>query len=626
MRIKKNKFIIEPEEILLDEKQKLAKRLEFSLEKRYVLLVAVLAIGFLGLSWFLSFYYQIIQFPEFKEKAYENSLRNIFLEAPRGVILDRYGKVVAENKVFYQLVLTREKLSQDQSELNRQVELLAKILEIPTDQILEKIDSSSEPILEKNLDLEKAIKIKANEADLPGFKLVGRFERVYPFGASLSHVLGYTGFVSQSDLDQDSALSLNQTIGKAGVELIFDNFLRGKQGKLNYLVDARNELVDEKEIDYFQPGSRIELAIDAELQDKIYQVLKRNVTDSKSGAVGIGLNPKTGEILALVNYPGYDLSEGAAVEKVSQLFSSPAKPFFNRTVSGEYSPGSTIKPFIALAALEENLIDPQKKIDDTEGRIIVPNPYFPDQPYIFRDWKAHGFVDMEQAIADSCNVYFYTIGGGYGNQDGLGAERIKSYLEKFGWGEKTGIEFINENQGFLPDPDWKQNQLNDPWRLGDTYLYAIGQGYVRETPIQLAVNYQLFANQGTIYKPFLVKKITDSQTGELISQTSPEILRTVGVKKENILIVNQGMKKTITQGSARSLADLPFSLAGKTGSAQTSSSLSETNALFISFMPYEDPEFLLLILVEAGGSGGARAVPLAKEIMFWYWENRLSSY
>lgn len=622
MKLKRSKFIIEPEEILLDEKEKLAKRLEFPLSRRIIFLLALMSLGFLVGVELLSFYYQIIKFPEFKKRAEENSLRNIFLEAPRGEIFDRYGKVIAENKIFYQLVLVREKLPQNQNELTRQLKLLAEILEVPVKELEQKLTTSPEGILEKNLDLDKAIKIKANEQELSGFKLVGRFERVYPFGASLSHVLGYTGLVSKTELAARPELSLDQTIGKAGIELSLDQVLRGQRGRWNYQVNARDEFIAEGEGDYFQPGKKVELTIDAALQEKIYQVFKADLAGSLSGAVGIALNPKTGEVLALVSYPGYDL----ASEKIEQLIHSPTKPFFNRAISGEYSPGSTIKPFLALAALEENLIDPKTKIDDREGKLVVPNPYFPDRPYVFRDWKAHGWVDMEEAIADSCNVYFYLLGGGYGKQKGLGAERIKSFLEKVGWGEKTGIGLGNEALGFLPDPEWKEQQLKEPWRLGDTYLYAIGQGYVRVTPIQLAVSYQLFANQGRLFQPFLVKKIVDSQTGEVLFQATPRILKKIEVQPQNLAIVNQGMRKTVTQGSAaQRLADLPFSLAGKTGSVQTGSSLTATNALFISFMPYENPEFLLLILVESGGSGGARAVPLAREILLWYWENRLAN-
>ncbi len=617
MKLKRDtSFIIEPEEILLEKNAQGAKRLEFPIDKKYVSLIFGLASLFLFAGFGLAFKSQILQHSQYFKRAEENSLRNIFLEAPRGLILDRFGNVLADNKISFEVRAVQENLGPGNNP-DQQAATLSRIIGLEKDKILEKLQLDKELIIE-GLDIDKAIEFRANEFELPGFKLVGRYQRNYLYKDATSHLLGYTGMVTEAEKNDNPELSLDQNIGKTGVELLYDKYLRGRRGSLSYQVDVRDDLIGSEKNSYFEAGDSIKLTVDGSLQERIYQVFKDNVFDKDSGAVGIAMNPKTGELLALVSYPGFDSSKPVWTE-------SEAQPFFNRAVSGEYSPGSTIKPFIALAVLEENIIDPYRKIDDTEGRIIVPNPYFPDQPSIFRDWKAHGWINMEEAIADSANVYFYTVGGGYGDVKGLGVEKIKKYLEKYGWGKKTGIEFFNEKIGFLPDPEWKEKTLNDDWRLGDTYLYSIGQGYVKTTPIQLLTNYQIFANLGKVFQPFLVKNIFDSESGEEFEQTAPKVLHEYNISNDYFKIVNRGLERTVIDGSAAGrMVGLPFSVAGKTGSIQTSSSLTDTNAAFVAFAPAENPEILLLVLVESGGSGGATAVPLAKQILYWYWENRMS--
>ncbi|HCI05494.1 MAG: Penicillin-binding protein 2 [Parcubacteria group bacterium GW2011_GWC1_45_9] len=617
MKLKRNNsFIIEPEEILLENNAVFAKRLEFSIGRKYVFFILGLVAFFMFLSLGVAFKLQIFQHPAYARRSEENSLRNIFLEAPRGLIFDRYGDVLADNQVYFEVLPIKENLDSGHN-FELQLETLSRISGIAKDEISQKLDSNKEVVFE-NFDLDKAIEFKANEALMPGFKLVGRYQRHYPLKEATSHVLGYTGLVTEKEHAENQDLSLSQTIGKVGVELFYDSYLRGSRGSFSYQVDVKDDLIGQEKSNYFKTGNSIRLTLDAKLQEKIYQIFRDNVFDAGSGAVAVALEPKTGEILALVSYPGFDTSK--------KIWSdSKAQPFFNRAVSGEYSPGSTIKPFIALAALEEKIIDPLFKVDDTEGKITIENPYFPDQPYIFRDWKAHGFVNMEEAIADSANVYFYTIGGGYGNIKGLGVERIKEYLEKYGWGKKTETDFLGEKPGFLPDPEWKEKTFKDIWRIGDTYHYSIGQGYVKTTPIQLAANYQLFANLGKVFRPFLINSVFNSEGGQEVYHGSPKVLREYQIDENYFKIVNRGMERTVIDGSAAGrMAGLPFSVAGKTGSIQTSSSLTDTNAAFVSFIPAEDPKFLLLVLVESGGSGGATAVPLAKQILYWYWENRIS--
>jgi penicillin-binding protein 2 len=446
-------------------------------------------------------------------------------------------------------------------------------------------------------------------------------------GESAFHLIGHTGSATNKEVSQENNIVLGQTIGKTGLEYQYDNYLRGESGAIAYQRNAQGDPIEPEQQKPSLIGKTLTLTIDADLQKKIYEVLNNFTAARQSGAIGIAIQPQTGEVLALASVPGIDpnkLVSGISSADLQRALNSPRMPFFNRAVSGEYSPGSTIKPFIALAALQNSLIDPERKIDDTEGKITVPNPYFEDKPYVFRDWKAHGFVNMVEAIGNSCNTYFFTIGGGYENQPGLGVEKIISALKSFGWGIKTEIDLPDEKSGFLPTPDWKEKNKNEIWRIGDTYNLSIGQGYIRTTPIQLISSLSAFANQGSMMRPFIVSEITDSYTNTLILKQNPAVTKSFEVSPEQLSIIKEGMRYTVAYGSAQRLADLPFKVAGKTGSIQTSSDLEKTNALFVSFAPYENPQIALLVFVESGGGGGATAVPLSREILDWYWQNRLA--
>lgn len=632
--VKKQQNEISPEEILVDtyaEDQKILPKIEFPVSRSLTLGIFILTLLFLTGTLITAGYYQIFRHQYFLAWAEENKLKQVLLEAPRGIIIDRYGKIIAENKIFYEVILIPEELPQDSFSYFQQIKLLAKTLNKDPKEIQQLIEEKKRmpnSTVFSNLTIEQAIQFQARATDLKGFYLVGRFVRFYPYGEATSHLVGYTGYASQQDLINMPGIMLGEIIGKTGIEHQYNAFLKGEKGKFSYGVNARQEIIEDKEVSYYKTGKTLILTIDAELQEKIYSTLKNFIGTKYGGGAGIALNPKTGELLALVSYPGIDTNKlvaGISSEILKRLFQSPQKPFFNRAISGEYSPGSTIKPFIALAALEEQIIDPETKINDFEGKIIVPNPYFPDKPYIFRDWKAHGSVNMKEAIGDSCNVYFYTIGGGYGNIKGLGAGRIKKYLQEFGWGEPTGVDLAGEKSGFIPDPEWKEKNEKEIWRIGDTYNLSIGQGYIKTTPLQLAVNAAALINNGNLWKPYVVLEIREPETNTTIIQTTPFLRENIPAKPENLEIIKQGMRYTVIGGSAQRLQDLPFSTAGKTGSVQISSDLTKTNALFFSFMPAEDPQFLLFILVEGGGQGGATAVSLSKEILYWYWENRILS-
>ncbi|MFN7088286.1 MAG: penicillin-binding protein 2 [Candidatus Paceibacteria bacterium] len=644
--VKYKKTSIEPEEIFLDSAAKSSKepleRLEVSVPALYIRIALFFAIGALLLIGLLTFNHQIVKGKTWQKLAEDNRLRLLFSEAPRGLIFDRYGKLLAENKMIFDVSIVSLDLPKEDELLKKEAKILAESLNLKDQPIYLKLKALSEnPIAEAKIlfpaiSRDLALLLKAKENELPGIIVSGRFQRKYSGGPALSHVIGYTGRVSSQELKTNPALKPDDKIGRTGIEAFYDDVLRGKRGEVRYEIDSRLEVVQKYEESGYQPGKNIKLTIDSEFQKYLYQIMSIFVGARYGGGAAVAMDPQTGEILALVSVPSYDnnlFSEGISKQDFERLINSPQKPLFNRAISGEYSSGSTIKPFIAAAALGEKIIDPKKEIPDVEGRLIVPNPYDPSRPSIYRDWTVHGMVDMRRAIAESCNVYFYILGGGFrGNigdifvdQAGLGIERIKKYLLDFGWGKALGIDLPGEKSGLIPDPAWKkESRKSDPtWRIGDTYITSIGQGDILVTPLQLTVSTAIFANGGKLLKPYLLEQIAEPDGHNIVYNGATTILRSFEFLQEELRVIKEGMRLSVAAGSSRRLADLPFEVAGKTGSVQVSSNLEKTNAIFVSFMPYKDPKLVLTILVEGGGEGGATAVPLAREALTWYWQNRI---
>ncbi|MEK7627153.1 MAG: penicillin-binding transpeptidase domain-containing protein, partial [Patescibacteria group bacterium] len=296
------------------------------------------------------------------------------------------------------------------------------------------------------------------------------------------------------------------------------------------------------------------------------------------------------------------------------IFDDSAKPLFNRVVSGIYPPGSTIKPFLAMGILEEGLISPFKKIF-AAGSITIANEYNPSTFYTFRDWKEHGWINMIDAIAQSSNVYFYTFGGGYGDINGLGIDKIKYYLTKFNFGSKTNIDLPGETAGMIPDPQWKREVKNENWYIGDTYNASIGQGDVAVTPVQLVSAISYIATKKW-YTPHLIKKLIVGEQYKTIEIDEVDY----NISDKNINTAREGMRQAVVRGSARSLFDILRPVAGKTGTAQFGSD-GKYHAWFAGFAPFDNPELAIVVLIEGGGEGSFAAVPVAKEVLEWYFDD-----
>jgi len=362
--------------------------------------------------------------------------------------------------------------------------------------------------------------------------------------------------------------------------------------------------------------------LDFGLQEKIEVELSKALKNSgtKKG-IAIALDPKTGGVLALVSIPSFDnniFSQKVSEEEWEELKNDPEKPLFNRAISGiGYPTGSTIKPLIATAALEEKIIWPQKSIN-CQGEIVVENPWYdPEHPelaqkeWVYHDWTVHGLTNMKGAIAESCNIYFYTVGGGHRGFEGLGPEKIIKWLELFNWGKTTGIDLPGEGKGILPE-------IDRDWRLGNTYHLSIGQGAFSITPLQVVTAFSAIANGGTLYKPVIAKEIWDLNKN-VVAKIESQILRENFIKEENLEIVREGMRQAVTSpsGSAFILNSLPVSCATKTGTAQTAK--EDVYHSWVSvFAPYEEPEIVLTIMVEEVPGLQVVVLPIVKEVLNWY--------
>ena len=634
MRRKYQEFDLEHS--IMDEASKHYEPLEMPLSKGVFVFLGAVALAVGGIVLIRIFSLNIIKGDSYKTRSVMNVERPIAIPAARGDIYDRYGKLLADSRSSQRAVLNAGLIKREKIDLNATLDALSEILWM---------DKSELELLVKKADLEKSALVVLARNILPeqaewirslknkAVEIQDDYQREYLEGPVFSHVLGYTGLVEFNDVK-----------GKVGLEEYYDNIVGGKDGVRLMYRDARGNILDEKFLEAPRDGSDIHTTIDADLQKYFYDRLQTALKNlGRNVAVGIALNPQTGEILSLVNLPGYDnnIFTDIKLRKMrGPLLSAPFEPLYNRAISGLYSPGSTIKPMVAVAALKEGIVGPDSKVFSS-GVLEIPNPYFPDQPSRFLDWKAHGWVDLYSALARSSNIYFYATGGGIPDEvrglgdvkKGLGIEKLKEYWKLFGFGEKTGVDLNGENVGFLPDPWQKEAVKKDVWRLGDTYNATIGQGDFLVTPLQLINYISAVANGGKLYKPFFVKEIKD-ENGNAVLSRGPELLKDFSYLNGEIKEVQKGMEDAVNKwyGTAYSLANLFVGVAAKTGSAQVSNN-TKTNAFFVGYLPAEalakvgaplDKQIAILVLIENAREGSLNAVPVGKDVLDWYYWNRLT--
>ncbi len=580
----------------------------------WLIILAMIALGskIIYLNVVKSEYYQVI--------AKGNQIRSVVIKAPRGEIVDRAGQILAGNVPSIDAAIMPVDFFRGERGEAEIVAALSEILNINEGEIRGKLGnidkfSASPVLLKENISREEAVALLEKGKNLPGAVIEKTAVRNYIDGLIFSHILGYEGKITKDELKENPGYLFTDYIGKEGIEKSYESELRGIDGALQVEVDS--EGLARREIGAVapQPGNSLILAVDARLQKKIFDELNLILEKTETRtAAALAVNPKNGEVLALISLPSFDnnvFTKGVPSEEFAKLVGDSESPLFNRAVAGEYPPGSTIKPAVAAAALSENIINDSTAVN-CGGGINMGS-------YHFGDWKTHGVTDIRKAIAESCDVFFYSIGGGYGNIPELGMERMKRYENLFGLGEKTGIDIPGEESGFIPDEQWKLERFGEKWYTGNSYHAAIGQGYITATPLQLVNYISAVANGGTLYKPHIVSQIKKNEGGTV--DIRPEIIRSNFVSKDVLKIVQEGMRQAVTSGTASLLNDLPVTVAGKTGTAQFGAD-NKTHAWFVSYAPYENPEIAIAVLVEGGGEGHSSAVPVTKEVYKWYFGER----
>jgi penicillin-binding protein 2 len=588
--------------------------------------------------------FQVINRSSYQLEAETNRLRLVQTEPPRGLIYDRNHNQLVENIASYTAVIVPADLpkGQEQATYYR----LSSIVGVPPDVIQQKVADSlktSDPFtavkIKEQLDQPTVLTLAELRHTMPGVDVRYDATRQYTDAALLSHVLGYTGAITQDEYAQLKARGylLNDKVGKTGVEYVYEDQLRGTPGKQQVEIDASGRQLRTLDEVPPKPGNSLVLSIDPDLQTHITDILQQSLTQipSPSGAA-VMMDVHTGEILAYVSLPNYDVNlfSGPVDDKAFQaLLDDPGKPLVDHAASDQYPPGSTFKTITGSAALQEKVATTTTTIT-SHGVMAIGDKTCPGN--CFYDWADLGTLDFYHGVAMSSDIYFYCLAGGCPQLAvGLGADRLAKYAKDFGLGEKTGIDLPDEASGLIPTPLWKQSTQKDDkgnplaWQLADTYFMGIGQGYVSATAVQMVRVAAALANGGDILRPHVVHEIDDGN-GNVVVPPQRDVVRHVAVSNDNLAIIRQAMLMAVEGGSAAT-AFLPgYHIAGKTGTAEfgtaikpageTSNGSYSEHGWFISFAPYDNPQVALVVFDERGG-GAVTAAPAAKQIWDYYFNH-----
>ncbi|MCL4399910.1 penicillin-binding transpeptidase domain-containing protein [Patescibacteria group bacterium] len=585
---------------------------------RYFLVVVFLVfLLILGKTFYMGFF----QHSFYLDKAVSNISNLEVNVAPRGIINDRFGEALTQNEPSFNVFVSPSGLPKDQNSMDAVLGEASQVLGLDSSSTFSEFNGKSfnpadKLILKGDIDHNELIELASKS--LPGIEILPSFKMVDTIPFSFSHLIGYSSLATADDLKNNSNLTPEDSVGRTGLQGYYDSYLRGVDGKNVFLTNAAGQVEGQNAVKEPVQGDTLNTFIDSGLQTYFYNRLSEALGSlGRSIAVGIAMDPRNGEILSLFSIPSYDPNN------LADYLNAPNQPIFNRAISGLYSPGSTIKPLDAVGALASHILDPNHEIF-SPGYIYVPNPYDPSHPNKFLDWQYQGWVNMYSAIAKSSDVYFYAVGGGYDGQEGLGITRLKEWWQNFLLDKPTGVDLVGEADGFLPDPAWKENVKHSIWRLGDTYNVSIGQGDLLVTPLELLNYVSALANGGILYKPRIVNNIVDDSNHTVFTNQESVLSDLSSAIGEYLPLVKEGMIDTVSKpyGTAYLLHDLPFQVAGKTGSAQVANN-TKTNALFVGYAPADNPQIALIVLVENAKEGSSNAVPVAKDVFSWYYENRI---
>lgn len=576
--------------------------------------LTILKIGLcllMGLLAIRLWYLQVHEGLHYRDLSQTNRTRAVILEPARGLIYDRNGILLANNVPSFNLYITPEDVKDREALITRLTELIG----LDGAVVRKKLAQAGSKLMPRNvkggLSLRQAALIESHRLDLPGVVIRAESQRNYVHGQEAAHLLGYVGEVSPEQLERDESQELHQgsIVGQDGSERAYDRFLRGRAGRKVVEVHARGHEIRTVSVKKPEAGDDLYLTIDVRLQK-----LAEDLLGEEAGAI-IALDPTTGEILALASRPVFDpnrLSREMTPRQWEEIVQNEGHPLTNRATQGQYPPGSTFKIVMAAAALETNTVEPTTKVRCTGG--------FQFGRRLYRDWKAggHGLMDVNQAIVDSCDVFFYTMGRL------MGIETIAAFAGQFGLGHETGIDLPFERIGIVPSPAWKQKARGEVWLPGETISAAIGQGFVTVTPIQMAHLIGTVANHGVSFRPRLLRAVVERATGRL--QELPAVPRgRLEVKPETLALLRDALAGVVTRGTAQRAKSSLVTIAGKTGTAQASAlqpgpgellpKKLRDHAWFVSYAPADKPRIAVAVLVEHMGHGGSAAAPLAKQLI-----------
>ena len=568
---------------------------------------------------------QISEYEYYATKSDSNRIRIRPIQALRGNIFDRNGEILAKNISTFDLIIKRENVQEIDGFINALNKVFsAKKVDIEYVKEQYKNKRNKNIILIEDISLEEYSLISVDKHLIPEMELNPKAKREYLYPLSTSHVLGYLGKVSDSDIYSDVVkVQEGMTeIGKLGVERFYQNILSGESGYEKLETDALGEIIRTVETKQPKRGDDIYLTIDIKLQNYIYSLMR-----DKEGSV-IVMNPSNGDVLAFVSAPGYDINlftKSISKKNYSSLLNDPRKPMINRAINGQYPPGSTLKPFVGLIALEEGIIQSSKFVS-CSGAYKLPNHKRP-----FKCWKkdGHGSTDLSYALTQSCDVFFYRI------SELTGIDTISEQLYKYGFGNKTYIDLYNESTGLIPSRDWKYKIKQQSWYPGETLNVGIGQGYFLATPLQLTLATASLATAGKTFTPHLFLKSIDSKTStQSMYEHSKNQFNTSYTNLDYLDIVHHAMWRVTNErgvGTASNLKKISgLEFAGKTGTAQVYSldagksdkKKLQDHALFISYAPFTDPEIVVTVIVEHGGGGSSTAAPIARDAIDFYMKSK----
>ncbi len=595
---------------------------EALLFKRRALVAAIVSIIFIGVLVLRLLELQYYQYSHFKTLSENNRIRLSAIVPNRGLIYDRNGVVLAENRPSYRLEIIPEQVK----DMDATIEGLSKIVDLDERTLsrFEKTIKRSRPFegvpLRTKLSDEEVAKLAVNRHRFPGAEITARLGRYYPLGKRAVHVLGYVGRIDEGELKKIDTSNYSGTshIGKIGLERYYENELHGNVGYQSVEVNVQGRVLRVLEKSPPLPGKDLVLTLDAELQ-----AVAEDAMGDYTGAI-VAIQPETGEVLAMASLPTFDPNlfvHGISYKDYKRLSKSDERPLFNRAFMGQYPPGSTLKPFIGLAGLENKVIGHKESILCT-GHYLLPNE---DRKY--RDWKkrGHGETDLNKSLEQSCDVYYYEL------SYRLGIDRIYKFLHRFGFGQKTGLDTIGEQPGLLPSRDWKKRVKNTIWFPGETLIAGIGQGYVLTTPLQLASATSILAMRGEAMKVHLLKAIKDPEVNETVEIPLHENKKVNLHRPVNWKHIIKGMLSVVHQprGTAHVMGrGLKYKMAGKTGTAQvfgiaqdaeydeeTTAKKLRDHALFVAFAPVDHPEIAVAVIAENGGHGSSVAAPMARKVI-----------